>query len=53
MTIEEEIKQTNFKSAQQKAVLNLLFTSNYILYKQRDLFEPFGITGQQYNILRI
>lgn len=53
MTIEEEIKQTKFKSQQQKAVLNLLFTANYIQNKQRELFEPFGITGQQYNILRI
>lgn len=53
MTIEEEIKQSRFKSPQQKAVLNLLFTANYIQNKQRELFEPFGITGQQYNILRI
>lgn len=53
MTIEEEIKQTKFKSTQQKAVLNLLFTSSWIQNKQREIFEPFGITGQQYNILRI
>ncbi len=53
MKIEEEIKQTKFKSANQKAVLNLLFTANWIQNKQKDLFEPFGITGQQYNILRI
>lgn len=53
MTIEDEIKQTKFKSPQQKAVLNLLFTANFIQNKQRELFEPFGITGQQYNILRI
>jgi DNA-binding MarR family transcriptional regulator len=53
MTIEEEIKQSKFKSTQQKAVLNLLFTSSWIQNKQREIFEPFGITGQQYNILRI
>ena len=53
MKIEEEIKQTKFKSTHQKAVLNLLFTANWIQYKQKELFEPFGITGQQYNMLRI
>ncbi len=53
MTIEEEIKQAKFKSPHQKAVLNLLFTANWIQNKQRELFEPFGVTGQQYNMLRI
>jgi DNA-binding MarR family transcriptional regulator len=53
MRIEEEIKQAKFKSPHQKAVLNLLFTANWIQNKQRELFEPYGITNQQYNILRI
>ncbi|MBL7870437.1 MAG: MarR family transcriptional regulator [Cyclobacteriaceae bacterium] len=53
MNIEEEIKQTAFRNAQQKAILNILFTSNWIQNKQKDFFEPYGITGQQYNILRI
>ncbi|MCU0420688.1 MAG: MarR family transcriptional regulator [Cyclobacteriaceae bacterium] len=53
MTLEEEIKQTKFRNIHQKAVLNLLFTANWVQNKQRELFEPFGITGQQYNILRI
>jgi len=53
MRIEEEIKQVKFKSPHQKAVLNLLFTTNWIQNKQRELFEPYGITNQQYNILRI
>ncbi|MCW5909502.1 MAG: MarR family transcriptional regulator [Cyclobacteriaceae bacterium] len=53
MTLEQEIKQDTFKSVQQKAVLNILFTANWIQNLQKDFFEPFGITGQQYNILRI
>ena len=53
MILEQEIKQTKFKSPHQKAVLNLLFTANWIQNKQRELFEPYGITNQQYNILRI
>ncbi len=53
MKIEEEIKQATFKSTHQKAVLNLLFTANWIQNKQKELFDPFGITGQQFNMLRI
>ncbi|MEQ1586557.1 MAG: MarR family transcriptional regulator [Cyclobacteriaceae bacterium] len=53
MKIGGEIKQSKFKSPHQKAVLNLLFTANWIQNKQRELFEPYGITNQQYNILRI
>jgi len=53
MKLEQEIKQEKFKSTQQKAVLNILFTANWIQNLQKDFFEPFGITGQQYNILRI
>jgi DNA-binding MarR family transcriptional regulator len=53
MTIDEEIKQSKFKSTHHKAVLNLLFTASWIQNKQREYFEPFGVTGQQYNILRI
>lgn len=53
MNIEEEIKQIKFRNVQQKAILNILFTSNWIQNKQKEFFEPHGITGQQYNILRI
>lgn len=53
MTIEEEIKQPKFRNAHQKTVLNLIFTANWITNRQRELLEPYGITGQQYNILRI
>jgi len=53
MRIEEEIRQPKFKSVHQKALLNLLFTSNWINNKQQDFFKPFGITPQQFNILRI
>lgn len=53
MKIEEEIRQTKFKSPNQKALLNLIFTSNWIHNKQQEFFKPFGITSQQFNILRI
>lgn len=53
MRLEEEIKQTKFRSEYQKAALNLMFTSNWFTYKQKDFFSKFNITGQQYNVLRI
>jgi DNA-binding MarR family transcriptional regulator len=53
MKIEEEIKQKKFKSAEQKALINLIYTSNWLQAKQQDFFKSFGITGQQFNILRI
>lgn len=51
--IEEEIRQTKFSSIHQKAVVNLIFTSNWLQARQTDFFKKFGITGQQFNILRI
>ena len=51
--IEEEIRQTKFSSIHQKAVVNLIFTSNWLQTKQNYFFKAFGITGQQFNILRI
>jgi DNA-binding MarR family transcriptional regulator len=53
MKIEEEIKQKKFKSAEQKALINLIYTSNWLQAKQQDFFKSFGITGQQFNIMRI
>jgi len=52
-TIEEEIKQSKFTSIQQKAVLNLIYTSNWLQSQHQEFFKRFGITGQQFNILRI
>ena len=53
MKIEDEIKQQKFKTPLQKAVLNLLYTTSWMQGKQKEIFKPFGITLQQFNILRI
>ena len=53
MNIEQAIKQNKFVSIHQKAVLNLIYTSNWLVNKQYEFFKPFGITGQQFNVLRI
>lgn len=53
MKIEDEIIQPKFRNAHQKAIINLIFTSNWLTSKQQDFLKPFGITAQQFNILRI
>ena len=53
MKIEEEIKQTKFRSAQHKAALNLIYTASWLENKQQDFFKTYGVTRSQFNILRI
>jgi len=53
MKIEDEIKQKQFANIHHKAVVNLIFSSNWLLNRQQHFFKQFGITPQQYNILRI
>lgn len=50
--IKDELRM-DFKDEYQKVVLNLLFTSNWLRQKDTARFAPFGISPQQYNILRI
>jgi DNA-binding MarR family transcriptional regulator len=51
-TIDKAIK-SKFKNEQQRMVVNLLYTSNWLKNIHSDLLQPFDITPQQYNILRI
>ncbi|MFD2514383.1 MarR family winged helix-turn-helix transcriptional regulator [Pontibacter locisalis] len=53
MKLEDEIKQSSFKSAHQKAHINLIYTSGWIQQQQAALFKPFGVTLPQFNVLRI
>lgn len=53
MRIEDEIKQSQFKSNIQKALVNLVFTGNWIGMKQKRYYRKYGISPQQYNVLRI
>ena len=53
MKIEDEIQQKQFKNEYHKAIVNLMFTYNWLIQHQVDILKPYGITIQQYNILRI
>ncbi len=53
MKLEEAIKQKRFESPQIKAMLNIMYTANWLMGEFRDIYKPYGITPQQYNVLRI
>ena len=44
---------SKFANNRIKATLNILYTANWITNHQNDFFKPYGITPQQFNILRI
>ncbi len=51
--IEELIQQTKFKNEHHRSVVSLIFVGNLINDHLNTYFKKFGITGQQYNVLRI
>ena len=53
MGIEEDIKQSAFQSASQKAVVNVIYTAGWLNARSNKLLKPFDLSIQQYNILRI
>lgn len=53
MKLEDEIQQLKFNSEHQKLAVNLIFTYNWLHAQQNDYFRSFGITLQQFNVLRI
>ena len=44
---------TTFPNDKVKALLNIIYTANWISSKQNAFFREFGLSPQQYNILRI
>lgn len=53
MKIEEAIKQKEFKSEHQKLFINILYTANWLNNETLKILKPFGLSPQQYNVLRI
>lgn len=50
--ISKDIK-SSFKNNKVKALINIKYTSNWLSSKENDFFKFYGISPQQYNILRI
>jgi DNA-binding MarR family transcriptional regulator len=53
MKLEDEIKQKNFENEFQKLAVNIIYTHGWLTYSQSKTFQQYGITGTQFNILRI
>lgn len=54
MDIQTAIQQKKpFKNVYHKATVNLIYTHNWVKNKVKHHIKPFGITMQQFNVLRI
>ena len=53
MKLEDEIKQSKFKSEQHKALLNVIYTAGWINSIHTQVLKKHGISPQQFNLLRI
>ena len=53
MSLENDIQQQVFRNEYQKAILIRLYTKIFIVGRMTEVFKPFDITRQQYNVLRI
>ncbi len=53
MRIEDEIQQSKFESEDQKLYVNLLYTASWLNVRHNKFFKTYGLSAQQYNVLRI
>jgi len=53
MSLEKDINQVKFRNEQQKGLLNIIYTYNWVLERIKLTLDKEGITPQQFNILRI
>lgn len=54
MEIEKAIQQKKpFKSEWQRAAVNLFYTTNHVRDRNKTILKTYGLTLQQYNVLRI
>jgi DNA-binding MarR family transcriptional regulator len=53
MKLEEAIRQGKFLNEWHKLSVNLTFTNHFFKEKLQDFFKRYGITMQQFNVLRI
>lgn len=53
MKLEQAIQSTNFKNENHKAVLNVLYTAWWLKTIMSRELKQFGLTHEQYNVLRI
>jgi DNA-binding MarR family transcriptional regulator len=53
MSLEHDIKQEKFQNEHQKAAINILYTGSWLYTINASWLKKFGITPEQFNVLRI
>ena len=53
MKIEDLLKTSGQISETKKLVLNLIVTANFLSEEMQEVLKPYGISSQQFNVLRI
>lgn len=53
MSLEDDIKQDKFQNEHQKAAINILYTGSWLYNMNASYLKKFGITPEQFNVLRI
>ena len=53
MSLDKDIRSSRFRNDYHKAIVNIVYTNNWIMERNKEVFERGDITPQQYNILRI
>lgn len=53
MGLEQDLKQERFDNVYEKMVVNILFTGSWLSNLNASRLKPFGLTPEQYNVLRI
>lgn len=53
MNIGEAIKQKKFENSVEKAIINLIYTHNWLRDGFNTILKPYGLLQQHFNVLRI
>lgn len=53
MSINKDINQRKFRNEHQKAMINLIYSYNWLMENTRKHLDQYDLTPQQFNILRI
>jgi DNA-binding MarR family transcriptional regulator len=53
MSLEKEIYQQSFRNERHKAIVNIIYTFNWLRDRMQDQLGQYDLTMQQYNIMRI
>ncbi len=53
MKLEDEIKTKGYSDPFERLVVNIMYTGNWLNYQHNQILKSYGLSSQQYNILRI